>query len=65
VDNWCTDQGIERGAVVPLDQAWELARRWYGDRLRPDWRRPSAAETQRLFAEVGLTRRFWRLEEPG
>jgi hypothetical protein len=38
-----------------------LAARWYGDRLDPDWRPRSAAESQRILDEVGLTGEFWRL----
>ncbi len=42
-------------------QLWELAKRWYNDRLRLDWRRRSVAERQRILDEVGLTGDFWDL----
>jgi hypothetical protein len=55
---------MERGAVLSLDQAWELAVEWYHDRLHSDWRRKEKGEVQELFARLGLTGRFWSLEEP-
>jgi hypothetical protein len=49
------------GAVFPAEQLWRLARAWYGDRLDPGWRPRTAAESQRVLEEVGLTGPFWRL----
>lgn len=51
------------GATVPLEQLERLARAWYGDRLDPDWRPRTVAESQRILAEVGLTAEFWQLPE--
>lgn len=61
VQRWCERRRIPRGASFGLDQAWQLARGWYGDKLSPDWRRATPAEAEALFAEVGLTGEFWRL----
>jgi hypothetical protein len=61
IDAWCAAHGRERGGVVPADRLFALARRWYGGRLRPDWRPRSVAESQRLLAEAGLTGPFWDL----
>ena len=47
--------------VATLEQMWELTRRWYADRLDPDFRRRSPQEYQRMFDEVGLTSDFWAL----
>jgi hypothetical protein len=47
--------------LVSLEQTWSLARLWYGSRLDPDWRRPTAAEAADAFASVGLTGEFWAL----
>jgi hypothetical protein len=47
--------------VILLEQAWQLARGWYHDRLAPDFRRKSVSEAQQLFAEIGLTSQFWQL----
>jgi hypothetical protein len=51
----------EDGAVVPVAQLAELARRWYGDRLDPEWRPRSLEESQAILSEVGLRGDFWRL----
>ena len=62
VIRWCEQRGIPKGEVFPIDQLWRLAEAWYRDRMSPDWRRRSAAEAEALFAEVGLTDEFWRLQ---
>ena len=51
----------EGGAVVPIRQLAELARRWYGDRLDPAWRPRPVEESQRILDAVGLSGDFWRL----
>jgi Alkylmercury lyase len=61
---WCAERGYEPGYVGTLQQAWELARAWYGDRLRPDFRRRTPEEAQALFEQLGLRGPFWRLR-PG
>src|SRR5919202_1593895 len=43
IAQWCEEQRLPRGAVVPLDRLQRLAVAWYGDRLDPDWR-PRAVE---------------------
>lgn len=43
------------------EQCWELARGWYGDKLSPDWRRPTADDAQALLTRIGLTDPFWQL----
>lgn len=37
----------------------DLSRRWYGTRLDPDFRRPTADQARPIFASVGLTGAFW------
>jgi hypothetical protein len=54
-------EGVTTGAVVGLDVLAELARRWYGDRLSPDWRPRTLEESQRVLESVGLVGDFWRL----
>jgi hypothetical protein len=53
--------GETQGATVPLAQLQALARRWYGDRLDPDWRPRTPAASQELLNEAGLSGPFWRL----
>jgi hypothetical protein len=52
---------VDGGAVLDLEQLWELAQVWYGDRLDPDWRPRTRDESQRLLADVGLDGEFWEL----
>ncbi len=61
VDRWSDTWGIPKGALLTLEQGWELARRWYGDRLDPARRRRTLEDVEALFAELGLTGPFWRL----
>ncbi len=49
------------GAVIGVGTLWQLARRWYDDRLAHDWRRKTLTERQAILDEVGLTGEFWRL----
>ena len=60
VDEWCRQRRIEKGAVFTLEQAWRLARAWYGDRLSPEWRRRTPDEAHAVFESIGLTGDFWR-----
>jgi hypothetical protein len=46
---------------MTIAQAWDLSQMWYGNRLDPDFRRPTADEARAIFASVGLTGPFWRL----
>ena len=62
MDAWCKERGVERGATMTVAQVWLLSQLWYGDRLSPDFRRPSMDEAHAIFQRVGLTGPFWRLE---
>jgi len=61
VDAWCETKRIPRGAAFSLEQAWQLGRAWYADKLSPDWRRATPDEAEAVFAGIGLTGDFWRL----
>jgi hypothetical protein len=54
-------EDVSEGEVVDLATLAELARRWYGNRLDPDWRPRTLAESQAILDSVGLTGEFWRL----
>jgi hypothetical protein len=54
-------EGVTSGELVDLWTLAELARRWYGDRLDPDWRPRTLAESRAILDGVGLTGEFWRL----
>lgn len=59
VDRWCAAREMPRGAVITPEQAWALARGWYGNKLSPDWRRHTPEETEALLSSIGLTGAFW------
>jgi hypothetical protein len=62
VDRWCQQWNLSRGALLPLEQAWRLARAWFqADRGAAEWRRPTVDEVESLFSELRLTDPFWRL----
>ena len=58
---WCRAQGREPGGVMGIGVLHELAVRWYGDRLDPDWRPRSRDASQAILDAVGLTGPFWQL----
>ena len=59
--HWCSEQGIARGAVMTLTQCWELSKKWYVDRLNPEWRPKTAEEMESIFSSVGLEGAFWEV----
>lgn len=61
VARWCGQWNRPQGGSMTLQQCWQLAREWYGDRLRADWRPKTVAEAEEAFARIGLTGEFWRL----
>jgi hypothetical protein len=63
VSEWCARHEIPQGDVQPIEKVLELARRWYGEHLRPDWRKRSVAEARALFEELGLTHPVWSLPD--
>jgi hypothetical protein len=62
VARWCDARGVGRGATLTIDQVWSLSQRWYGSRLDPHFRRPTVDEAHEIFASVGLTSDFWKLQ---
>ena len=61
IDRWCAQWRQPRGATLTIDQAWQLADAWYGNKLDPAWRRMTADQTGDLLARLGLTGPFWNL----
>ena len=58
---WLDANGFEPGASMSAATLNELARRWWWTRVEPNWRPRTAAESQAILAELGLTGDFWRL----
>ena len=61
VDRWVEGGGGPRGATMSVEQQWQLARAWFGNRMASDWRRRTPEEGQAVFEEIGLTGPFWRI----
>jgi hypothetical protein len=61
VDRWVKSKGYTRGAIVPIDVVWSLAKAWYTDPREKDWRPRTRDESQAVLASVGLTGEFWDL----
>jgi hypothetical protein len=56
------DELPEGGASMDAGRLHELARRWYGNRLDPDWAPRTLAQSQAILDALGLTGPFWRLD---
>ena len=63
VGRWCGAWRLRRGESFPVGLCWQLARAWFDHhRGEPDWRRRTPDEVEAVFASLGLTSPFWRLQ---
>ena len=53
--------GRPPGATIPVTTLAALAEAWWSDRLSPDWRPRTAAESKAILDGLGLTGASWRL----
>jgi len=65
VDAWSALHRIPKGDVQPVDKVLELAKRWYGEHLRPDWTKKSINEARAIFTELGFSHPVWSLPADG
>jgi hypothetical protein len=61
LNEWLRVTGNPRGEVLSLAQTFALAKVWYLDPRRPDWRPRTRDESQAVLASVGLISDFWEL----
>jgi Alkylmercury lyase len=61
VAGWCARHQIPRGDIQPVARVLELAQRWYGEHLRPDWTKKSVSEARAIFADLGFDHPVWSL----
>jgi hypothetical protein len=59
VQRWLGDRAP--GGTTTVEALCDLAHRWWGDRLSPDWRPRSRDASQEILDGVGLTGPFWQL----
>ena len=57
---WLESNKAARGAVLSIDQVWELSQRWYHNRLSLDYHGRSMEQVQEIFSALGLTSEFWK-----
>jgi hypothetical protein len=62
VSGWSRRHGLPIGDVQPISTVFELAKRWYGDYLRPDWRKRSTQEALDIFRDLGFSHPVWNLD---
>ena len=62
LNEWLASTKAERGAVLSILQLWELAQRWYHNRMSPDYHGRTVEEIQEIFRELGFTSAFWHLD---
>jgi hypothetical protein len=59
VEQWCKANEVTKRPLVSLDQLWQLAATWYGNRLTVESRRPAPDEMVKIFSGIGLEGPFW------
>ena len=59
---WLDANGLEPGASLSAPELNALARAWWWSRLDPGWRPRTAAESQAILDDLGLTGEFWALQ---
>jgi hypothetical protein len=58
---WSAQTETPIGQIVPIANLWQLSRRWFDNRLSPDWRKPPREALQELLRDHGCTGQFWSL----
>jgi hypothetical protein len=61
VAEWSARHRIPRGDIQPVTRVFELAKRWYGGHLRPDWTKKSISEARAIFVDLGFAHPVWNL----
>jgi hypothetical protein len=59
VEKWCTSNSTLKRPLIDMDQLWQLAVQWYGNRITVDSRRPAPDEMVEIFSGLGLDEPFW------
>jgi hypothetical protein len=60
LNEWLKAKRAARGATLSMQQVWELSKRWYHNRLSPEYHGRTIEQIQEIFREVGLIDPFWQ-----
>lgn len=63
IAEWCDQHQCPYGESLRIEDAWGLAKSWYGDYLSGEWQPRSSAETNEMLRAHSLTGRFWTLPD--
>lgn len=59
IDDWCHRHNMKRGDVQAIQNIWAFSKVWYGNHLKPNWVKWTAAEAKAIFERFGLTHPIW------
>jgi hypothetical protein len=62
LQEWLASHHAERGAVLSVQQLWDLSQPWYENRMSPEFHGRTAEQAQEVFREAGLTSAFWHAD---
>jgi hypothetical protein len=66
ITRWSRRHRLPLGEAVPVAQASDLARHWYGQHHARNWTKWTPLQAAAIFQRVGLTGPFWAIEDrPG
>ena len=63
IDNWVKQHNIPKGDIQPISRIWEFSKEWYGNHLRPDWKKWSMQEAKEMFVKYNLRHEIWKLDD--
>ena len=63
VDHWCRRHRIPKGDIQTIENVWNLARVWYGDHLRQDWKKWTNEQAKSIFEQFNLTNDIWHIPQ--
>lgn len=59
IEKWCSSHNLPKGDVQPAAKICQFAKTWYGNHLRPDWKKWTLNESRKIFDSYELHGRIW------